>query len=142
MTTARLCLLGIGLLLLSLVSVGCGSTNALPLHALEEMPAEVQHAHARTQQAYQVAAANPEVFQQLPCYCGCAQIAHKSLYDCYIEASAADGPLTYDLHAVGCGICVDITQDTVRLYESGQSLEQIHEYIDASYSRYGPSTGP
>jgi hypothetical protein len=110
--------------------------------ALDQLPAEVQHAHARTQQAYQVAAANPEVFQELPCYCGCAQIAHKSLYDCYVEAVADDGTLIYDLHAVGCGICVDITQDAVRLYDSGQSLEQIHTYIDTSYSRYGPSTGP
>jgi hypothetical protein len=34
---------------------------------------------------------------------------------------------------------VDITRDVMRLWEEGQSVEEISAYVDQEYSRYGPS---
>jgi hypothetical protein len=106
------------------------------------MPAEVLAAPAQVQQAYQFAAANPEVMQQVPCYCGCGDMGHTSNYACYVSGQGPDGKLEYDEHALGCSICVDITQDSMRLFEQGQSLPEVRSYIDSTYSRYGPSNIP
>lgn len=132
-------------LLASFVS-GCGSNKAKPqshdLHMapLSQIPGEVQAASTDTQQAYQFAAANPDVASEMPCYCGCGPIGHKSLYDCYVKDVAVDGTVTYDLHALNCKICVDITQDVMKLMREGQDVAQIRPYIDQEYARYGPST--
>lgn len=110
--------------------------------ALEEMPAEVQAAPVRTSEAYQFAVANPEIAEQIPCYCGCSALGHTSSYGCYVAGVNADGSLKYDLHAVNCGICVDITQDTMRLLEQGKSPSEIKTFVDKTYAKFGPSTGP
>lgn len=110
--------------------------------ALEEMPAEVQAAPVRTSEAYQFAVANREIAEQIPCYCGCSALGHTSSYGCYVAGENEDGTLKYDLHAVNCGICVDITQDTMRLLEAGQSPGEIKAFVDKTYAKFGPSTGP
>lgn len=51
---------------------------------LEDMPAEVQAAPVRTREAYQFALANPEIAEQIPCYCGCSALGHTSSYGCYV----------------------------------------------------------
>ncbi len=45
--------------------------------------------------AYQLAAKIPGVLNQLPCYCYCERIGHKSLHTCY-ESD----------HGAHCGICM------------------------------------
>jgi len=45
--------------------------------------------------AYELAAKIPGVINQLPCYCYCERIGHKSLHTCY-ESD----------HAAHCGICM------------------------------------
>jgi hypothetical protein len=125
---------------------GCGGQTAAPeahsLHMapLSDMPDMVRTASPIIQQAYQFAAANADITSQMPCYCGCGPIGHKSLYNYYVAEAAADGALTYDLHAVNCKICVDITQDVMRLLREGQGVDEIRPYIDQEYARYGPST--
>jgi len=109
---------------------------------LEEMPVEVQVAPVVVRQAYQFAAANPGVFTQIPCYCGCAVKGHTSNYACYVAGVEPDGKTIYDLHALACTICVDITHDTVRLLKQGKSIQEIQAYVDSTYAMYGPSTGP
>jgi Protein of unknown function with PCYCGC motif len=47
--------------------------------------------------------------------------------------------VTFDSHALGCSICVDITQDAMRLLRQGKSVQDIRAYVDQTYSRYGPS---
>jgi hypothetical protein len=103
------------------------------------MPAEVQAAPASVRTAYQFAAANPDVMQHIPCYCGCGGIGHESNYDCYVADVAADGTVRFDGHALGCSICVDITQDAMRLLREGKPVPEIRLYVDATYSRYGTS---
>lgn len=125
------------------LTAGCGlADHALPMADMAGMPPEVQAAPVNIQQAYQFAAANPDVLRQLPCYCGCDKLGHKSNYDCYVAGAAADGSLIFDIHAVGCGICVNITQDAMRQLRQGKTVPEIKTYIDATYSRFGPSTMP
>jgi hypothetical protein len=127
---------------------GCGSTSPasandreLKLAPMAMMPAEVQSAPLVTQQAYQFAVANPDVTQHIPCYCGCGAMGHTSNYACYVESAEAD-TVKFDLHAIGCSICVDITQDAMRLTKEGQSPQQIKTYVDKTYSRFGPTNMP
>lgn len=131
---------------LSLSITACGANNNghnYPMAAMDDMPEEVRMASTTTQQAYQFAAANPDVMRQLPCYCGCGPIGHTSNYDCYVAEQGADGkPVIFDNHALGCSICVDITQDAMRLLDEGKTTPEIRAYIDQTYAKYGPSNIP
>jgi hypothetical protein len=118
------------------VTAGCNSQSG----AMNQMPEDVHTAPVTVQQAYQFVVANPEVMKQIPCYCGCGKVGHTSNYSCYV-VSEQNGKFEYDLHAVG-SICVDITQDTMRLLKDGKSPGEIKAYADSTYSKYGPSNIP
>jgi len=124
----------------------CSSSGAahtgLEMANMNDMPAEVQQAAVSVQQAYQFAAANPDLMKQVACYCGCGDIGHTSNYDCYVTESDGTVVITYDDHAIGCSICVDITQDVMRLQTQGKSSQEIRTYVDSTYSKYGPSNMP
>jgi hypothetical protein len=107
-----------------------------------EMPAEIQSAPITVQAAYSFNAANPDIMQDIPCYCGCGDLGHTSNYDCYVSAVDASGKITFENHALGCSICVDITQDVMRMLRDGKSPEDARAYIDATYSKYGTSNIP
>lgn len=115
------------------------STNDQSMMSLGQMPSEVRSAPAVVQQAYRFAAANPDVMKQIPCYCGCGGVGHTSNYSCYIQSVDGNGTITYDHHALGCSLCVDITQDVMRLQREGKSTQEIRSFVDSSYSKYGPS---
>ena len=117
-------------------------TEGLHMMSLDEMPMDVQSAPVTVQTAYQFAAANPEILANIPCYCGCGNVGHLSNYDCYVSSMDADGSLTFDQHALGCSICVDITQDVMRMLQEGKTPEDIRAYVDSTYSKYGPSNIP
>ncbi|HKZ87309.1 MAG TPA: PCYCGC motif-containing (lipo)protein [Anaerolineae bacterium] len=144
-----LLLLVTGLLAVGGLTTGCsastsGDTAEHPFQMadLAPMPVEVQTAPVAVQQAYQFAVANPGVLKQIPCYCGCGDMGHTSNYACYVAGTNADGTLKYDPHALGCSICVDITQDTMRLLKQGKRVSEIRAVVDETYSRYGPSNMP
>ena len=114
--------------------------HAFPMASMDSMPGEVQSAPVTVQQAYQFAVANPDVLTQLPCYCGCGPIGHTSNYACYVAEQNADGTAkSFDNHALGCSICVDITQDAMRMLKDGKSVPEIRAYVDQTYAKYGPS---
>jgi hypothetical protein len=106
---------------------------------MDKMPADVQAAPVSVQQAYQFAVANPDVLQKIPCFCGCGRIGHTSNYSCYVQNTDDKGRIAFDTHALGCSICVDITQDTMRLMQQGRSPQEIRTYVDATYTKYDPS---
>lgn len=114
----------------------------LPMLPMDQLPVEVRSAPVIVQEAYQFSAANPDVMKDIPCYCGCGSIGHESNYACYISAMDDKGNLTFDNHALGCSICVDITQDVMRMLQEGKSPQEARTYIDATYSKYGPSNIP
>lgn len=131
----------------SLVSACSGNpsptgTSETKMASLDGMPADIQNAPASVREAYQFAAANPEVLTQVPCYCGCGSMGHTSNYSCYVSGQNSDGSLAYDSHALGCSICVDITQDTMRLLQQGKTAPEIRSYVDSTYAKYGPSNMP
>jgi len=114
----------------------------LAMASMDGMPADVQNAPVTVQQAYQFNVANPDVMTQIPCYCGCGSMGHTSNYSCYVTDVAANGKISYDTHALGCSICVDITQDTMRLLKQGKTVPEIKAYVDQTYAQYGPSNIP
>ena len=71
--------------------------------------------------AYQFAVANPDALKNVPCYCGCGAIGHKSNLACYIKEFGADGKPVFDDHAMGCSICVDIATDVMKMTGEGKS---------------------
>lgn len=124
---------------------GTGASNDehdLAMASLDDMPAEVKSAPVAVRQAYQFNVANPDVMTQLPCYCGCGAMGHTSNYSCYVSSVDANGTVNYDTHALGCSICVDITQDAMRLIGQGKTVAEIKAYVDQTYSQYGPSNMP
>ncbi|MBI4760229.1 MAG: PCYCGC motif-containing (lipo)protein [Chloroflexota bacterium] len=137
------------LMIIALVSAtvsACSASSSSEVHLamspLEQMPMDVQSAPVTVREAYQFAAANPDVMKAIPCYCGCGDIGHTSNYDCYVSNVDAQGNITFDNHALGCSICVDITQDAMRMMREGKSTPEIRAYIDATYSKYGTSNMP
>ena len=144
-TTRKLFLFSIIVVLLSTGISSCSAqdeSNDLHMMSMDQMPAEVQSAPVTVQTAYQFAAANPDVMKDIPCYCGCGDIGHTSNYDCYVSHVDENGSITFDNHALGCSICVDITQDVMRMLKDGKSPQDARAYIDTTYSKYGPSNIP
>ncbi|MEW6579603.1 MAG: PCYCGC motif-containing (lipo)protein [Chloroflexota bacterium] len=123
----------------ALVLAACGGSaqNATSVAAL---PDWARSAPPRVREAYQYAVANPEELKKYPCYCGCGAMGHTSNLSCYIQDIAPDGAITFDTHAMGCGICVDITQDVMRLKAEGKTSLAVRTYVDAQYSPFGPPT--
>ena len=117
---------------------GAMDMSQLKMAALSQMPAEVQAAPVTVQEAYRFNVANPGLMQQIPCYCGCGAMGHTSNYSCYVDSTSGD-KITFDQHALGCGICVDITRDAMRMSAKGESPQAIKAYVDKTYSQYGPS---
>ncbi len=128
--------------LLGLILAGCSASSNQPMAAIDDIPENIATAPAITKQSYQFAVAHPELMKQIPCYCGCVDIGHTSNYACYVSSVDANGKITYDDHALGCSICVDITQDVVRLSKLGKPVTEIKAYIDQTYSQYGPANIP
>jgi hypothetical protein len=118
------------------------SDKDLAMAPMKDMPAEVKSAPVTVQQAYQFAVANPDVMKQIPCYCGCGAMGHTSNYSCYVSSVSADGKVNFDAHALGCSICVDITQDSMRYLRQGKTVSEIKTSVDQTYSQYGPSNIP
>ena len=143
--TRKLLFFSIIVVLLTTALSACSTqnqSNNLKVMPMSQMPAEVQSAPATVQTAYQFAAANPDVMKNIPCYCGCGNIGHTSNYSCYVSSVNAGGKVTFDNHALGCSICVDITQDVMRMLRDGKTPQEARAYIDATYSKYGPSNIP
>lgn len=125
------------LLLLVLIPLlaACSTTSLIP-----SMPDYVQNSPPRVQEAYQYAYDHQDMLEYQPCYCGCGAMGHLNNLDCFIQTIDEVGTITYDSHASGCGICVDIALDVKRLAAEGRTPLQIRLYIDATYSPFGPST--
>jgi hypothetical protein len=142
-----LLILAIAAVLLSTVLSGCSSDSAsshseLKMHPASKLPDNVRQSPVLVREAYQFAVANPDLLQQVPCYCGCGNAGHDSNYECYVANAEANGEILYDYHGMYCGICVDITQDVMRLTAEGEAIQDIRTVIDQTYSQYGPSNMP
>jgi hypothetical protein len=132
---------------LSATAVSACSTSQsgevhLAMMPLDQMPMDVQSAPVAVQEAYQFNVANPDIMNDIPCYCGCGEMGHTSNYACYVSNVDDKGAITFENHALGCSICVDITQGVMRMLRDGKSPQEARIYVDATYSKYGPSNIP
>jgi hypothetical protein len=92
------------LALAALLLAGCAAPKAdtsLQLAPLAEMPPEVRQAPVSVQEAYRFAAANPQILEQIPCYCGCGPVGHGHNLHCYLAGFDPDGRPVFDDHALG-----------------------------------------
>jgi hypothetical protein len=112
--------------------------HEVPLAPLSALPSKIQSAPQTVREAYQFAVANPEPLKNVPCYCGCAALGHKDNYDCYIQDAPTNGTIVFDEHAIGCDICVDITQDVLRMTRNGRAPPAIRAEIVKMYGHFGP----
>lgn len=133
------------LMSISACSSSSGTTSSgqeLHFAAMSEMPMKVQSAPKTVSDAYRFAVANPEATRNVPCFCGCGAMGHTSNYDCYVQDAPNNGKIIFDEHALGCSICVDITQDVMRMTGEGRAPPQIRQAILNTYSQFGPSNQP
>jgi len=143
--TRKILLLSIIVVLLTTAISACSTqsqSSDLRMVPMDQMPAEVQSAPVMVQEAYQFASINPDIMKDIPCYCGCGDIGHTSNYDCYVSDVDDKGNIKFDNHALGCSICVDITQDVMRMLQEGKTPAEARAYVDATYAKYGPSNIP
>lgn len=136
----RLALVVVALGVLLVLTACGGEAEAVSLAPISELPEAIQQESPRVRDAYRFALAHPEDLANQPCYCGCGAMGHTSNLSCYIQDVAEDGSVTFDNHALGCGICVDIAQDVMRQKAEGKTAQEIRAYVDQTYSAYGPST--
>ncbi len=104
------------------------------------MPDFVADAPPRVKEAYLYAVEHPDHLDDVPCYCGCGNMGHTSNLSCFVKETTKSEEVIFDNHASGCGICVDIAQDVMRLRAEGKSGIEVRAYIDATYSSFGPGT--
>ena len=140
MSLRRVILLPILVVITALVASCASQPLPYTLASESEMPEFVHNAPDRVQEAYRFAVANPNELEKYPCFCGCGNMGHTSNRSCYLKDIDVAGEVAFDDHAAGCGICVDITQDVMRLMREGKSSREIRTYIDGQYSSFGPST--
>jgi uncharacterized protein with PCYCGC motif len=77
----------------------------------------------KVRKAYQVAKEIPQTLTQLPCFCYCDTIGHKSLHSCY-----------EDEHSAGCTVCVDSALLASELKQQGLGDAEIRDKLIAKYS--------
>lgn len=118
----------------------CGATPAVTLADKALMPDVVLAQNERTQEAYRFAAAHPSDLETVPCYCGCVGLGHRNNLECYLTPESTPENLVFDNHALGCGVCVEITQLTMVLLDTGTSARDIRAAVDLRFADRGPST--
>jgi len=123
-------------------SPGTMSAVDLKMAPMADMPVSVQSAPVTVREAYQFAVANPEALKNVPCFCGCVSAGHTSNYSCYVKEVKPSGQVVFDTHALGCSLCVDITQGVMKLSRQEKSPQEIRASIDQTFSQYGPSNMP
>jgi len=77
----------------------------------------------KVRKAYQAAKEIPQTLTQLPCFCYCDTIGHKSLHSCYV-----------DDHATGCTVCVDTALLASELKQQGLGDSEIRDRVIAKYN--------
>jgi hypothetical protein len=84
-----------------LILAACTSTvdSSVKTDPKYELPSDIQQAPLKVKEAYQFALVNPELLQQIPCYCGCGGVGHTSNFACYVENIEPAGSVKFDYHA-------------------------------------------
>lgn len=127
----------------SLILAACYPIENSHAHAMaghNQLSNAIRQANERTVDAYRFAVANPDQLVGIPCYCGCVALGHKNNLDCYIQYMQNPNDVIFDIHAVDCNVCVDITWQVMALLDEGIAGTEIFSRIEQDFSRLGPST--
>ncbi len=73
-------------------------------------------------EAYKTAKQNPEIFEEISCFCPCYRVGHTNLLDCY-----------KDKHATQCQICLVEALAVQHLTEHGVAEDEIVQTIHEKY---------
>lgn len=85
--------------------------------------------------AYEFAARRPDVMKFIPCFCGCESSGHKDNHDCFVGGRNAEGAVTqWDLHGIGCAVCIDVAFQTRQMHAAGTALADIRDAIEKKYA--------
>jgi hypothetical protein len=124
-----------------IVLAACGAPAEVKLAPENVLPEFLATAAPRVREAYRFALAQPHDLETVPCYCGCGSMGHTSNLGCFLKNTSTNWEtIQFEQHAAGCGICVDIAQDVMRLKADGKQPDEIRHAIDATYGSFGPST--
>lgn len=93
--------------------------------------------------AYEWAAQHPDVAQYIPCFCGCERMSHKGNDDCFVRARDTEGRVTaWEPHGMACEVCLDVANESRRMYASGASVTQIRSAIEQKYKPLAETMTP
>ncbi len=75
-----------------------------------------------------------QLFEYMPCYCGCAEMAHlavphRNLRNCFVKD---DG--TFEQHAASCSTCVDIAIQVMAMARNNARPIDIRNAVDQKYT--------
>ncbi len=123
------------------LTTACAANPAheLKMAPMNMLPKNMQNAPTTVREAYQFAVANPDALKNVPCYCGCSAVGHTSNYGCYVKEVKGDSTVVFDPHALGCSLCVDISQDVMRMTRDGRARPDIRASILSTFSKFGPA---
>lgn len=85
--------------------------------------------------AYLYAGSHRAEAASVPCYCGCRDLGHGNLLDCFVTPRG-----DYEPHASACAVCLDELADLRRILDVGEGVEAARAHIDATYSGLGKPT--
>lgn len=110
--------------------------------SVDQLPTFLDNQDPVVVQSYKIAAANRELLQSIPCYCGCGESAgHQHNGNCFIKEERPDGSIVWDDHGTRCGVCMEIAVVSSKLKEAGKTTKEIREYIVNAYKEgYGKPT--
>lgn len=74
--------------------------------------------HPVLKRAYAAAARNREIVAQLPCYCWCNRMGHRSLLDCFASN-----------HGANCDVCIKEVILADELAKKGKTASQIRDAV-------------
>ena len=84
---------------------------------------------AHTVKHYELARANPDVYTQVPCFCGCQEmLGHRNLEDCFVTPDGA-----WESHAAGCQICIQESRMLMRMMDRGMSTGMMADRVIAEF---------
>jgi hypothetical protein len=114
----------------SVASAAPAATRRIPAHFISPPPLAslattldpASFYDPKVRAAYQAAKEIPQTLAQLPCFCYCDGIGHKSLHTCYEND-----------HSVGCAICQDEALMAQQLKKDGLTDAQIRDRIIATF---------
>jgi hypothetical protein len=100
------------------------------------LPTFLDDKNKQIQQIYSLAAANTDLLQWIPCYCGCGESAgHTSNKDCFVSKMDKDGAVIWDDHGTRCGVCMEIAAYSIKMKQEGKSVKEIRTFIDTKYNK-------